>query len=71
LYNEQSIADTRKTISDLRTNGLLRRYFPQGTDFMTLSEEEIKLAIDNLNHRPRKPEVTKPLMNYLQASKRY
>ena len=36
------------------TNGLLRRYFPKGTDFMTLSEEEIQLAVDNLNHRPRK-----------------
>jgi IS30 family transposase len=54
LYNEQPIADTRKTISDLRSNGLLRRYFPKGTDFMTLSEEKIQLAVDNLNHKSRK-----------------
>jgi IS30 family transposase len=26
------------------TNGLLRRYLPKGTDFMTLSEEEIQAA---------------------------
>ncbi len=36
------------------TNGLLRRYFPKGTDFMTLSESEIQAAVDRLNHRPRK-----------------
>jgi len=36
-----------------------------------LSEEEIQLAIDNFNHRPRKPEAIKPLMNYLQGSQRY
>jgi IS30 family transposase len=36
------------------TNGLLRRYFPKGTDFMMLSEEEIQVAVDKLNHRPRK-----------------
>ena len=36
------------------TNGLLRRYFPKGTDFMALSEKEIQSAVDKLNHRPRK-----------------
>lgn len=36
------------------TNGLLRRFFPKGTDFMALSEEEIQAAVDKLNHRPRK-----------------
>jgi len=36
------------------TNGLLRRYFPKGTDFMALSEEEIQDAVNKLNHRPRK-----------------
>jgi len=36
------------------TNGLLRRYFPKGTDFMALGEEEIQAAVYKLNHRPRK-----------------
>lgn len=36
------------------TNGLLRRYFPKGTDFMELTEDEIQSAVDQLNHRPRK-----------------
>lgn len=36
------------------TNGLLRRYFPKGTDFMKLSEEEIQTAVNKLNHHSRK-----------------
>lgn len=36
------------------TNGLLRRYFPKGTDFMKLSDKAIEAAVDRLNHRPRK-----------------
>lgn len=36
------------------TNGLLRRYFPKGTDFMMLSEEEIQTAVNKLNHHSRK-----------------
>lgn len=36
------------------TNGLLRRYFPKGTDFMALTEDEIQSAVEQLNHRPRK-----------------
>lgn len=36
------------------TNGLIRQYFPKGTDFSKVSIEEIKLAQHQLNHRPRK-----------------
>lgn len=36
------------------TNGLLRRYFPKGTNFLKLSEGELEKAVDMLNHRPRK-----------------
>jgi len=35
-------------------NGLLRRYFPKGTDFATVSEEELRAVIEEINHRPRK-----------------
>lgn len=35
-------------------NGLVRDFFPKGTDFATLSEEEVKRVERNLNHRPRK-----------------
>ena len=36
------------------TNGLIRQYFPKGTDFSLVSEEEIKFAQERLNNRPRK-----------------
>ncbi len=36
------------------TNGLIRQYFPKGTDFAQVSEEEIKKVQRELNDRPRK-----------------
>jgi IS30 family transposase len=37
-----------------QTNGLIRQYFPKGTDFATISELEIKKVENLLNNRPRK-----------------
>ena len=37
-----------------QTNGLIRQYFPKGTDFATISETEIKKVEYLLNNRPRK-----------------
>ena len=36
------------------TNGLIRWYFPKGTDFATIPDEMIKAVEDALNNRPRK-----------------
>lgn len=36
------------------TNGLLRQYFPKGSDLSKISLEEIKRVQDELNDRPRK-----------------
>lgn len=36
------------------TNGLIRRYFPKGTDFNNISEEQLKAVEYSLNNRPRK-----------------
>jgi IS30 family transposase len=36
------------------TNGLLRQYFPKGTDLSRWSAEEIQAVATALNHRPRK-----------------
>ena len=36
------------------TNGLIRQYFPKGTDFSKVRLKEIKFAQDRLNNRPRK-----------------
>jgi IS30 family transposase len=32
----------------------LRQYFPKGTDFTTITNEQIVQAQERLNHRPRK-----------------
>ena len=36
------------------TNGLLRQYFPKGTNFKTINQAEIRRAENRLNNRPRK-----------------
>lgn len=36
------------------TNGLIRQYFPKGTDFSTVSRADIKRVQHELNDRPRK-----------------
>lgn len=36
------------------TNGLIRQYFPKGTDFATVPEAQIEAVIRPLNTRPRK-----------------
>lgn len=40
--------------SNENANGLIRRYFPKGTDFRTISDEEIQQVEYLLNTRPRK-----------------
>ncbi len=41
--------------SNENTNGLIRKYFPKGTDFAQAGEERIQEVEDKLNLRPRKP----------------
>ena len=40
--------------SNENANGLIRQYFPKGTNFADLSDEDIRKAEMRLNHRPRK-----------------
>jgi IS30 family transposase len=40
--------------SNENTNGLLRQYFPKGTDFATVAAAELDAVADELNDRPRK-----------------
>ncbi|HEY5574401.1 MAG TPA: IS30 family transposase [Anaerolineales bacterium] len=35
-------------------NGLIRDFFPKGTDFATITDEDVRRVEKNLNHRPRK-----------------
>jgi transposase, IS30 family len=36
------------------TNGLVRQYFPKGSDFTSITDEAIAEVMQRLNHRPRK-----------------
>lgn len=36
------------------TNGLIRRFFPKGTDFSNVTKKQLRDAQNNLNNRPRK-----------------
>ena len=35
-------------------NGLIRRYLPKGTDFSTISQQELDDIVEEINNRPRK-----------------
>lgn len=35
-------------------NGLLRQFFPKGSEFATVTQMDVDRAVRNLNHRPRK-----------------
>ena len=37
-----------------RTNGLIRRYFPKGKTFATLTHDDVAQVVWRLNHRPRR-----------------
>ena len=36
------------------TNGLLRRYFPKGSDFSKVTDDRLAAVVKKINHRPRK-----------------
>ena len=40
--------------SNENINGLIRRYFPKGTDFVNITDKELQLALYKINHLPRK-----------------
>ena len=46
-------------------NGLIRRFFPKGTDFDTITEEEIQYVEDWINNRPMK------VLNYMTPNEKY
>mgnify|MGYP001558650956 FL=1 len=46
-------------------NWHLRYYFPKGTDFRTVSDEELQDVVDEINNRPRK------ILGYMSAQEKF
>ena len=53
IYFAHPYASWERGINE-NTNGLIRQYFPKGTDFNKVTDEQIQHVIDRLNDRPRK-----------------
>lgn len=52
IYFAHPYASWERGINE-NTNGLIRQYFPKGTDFNKVSDEDIEYVMNRLNNRPR------------------
>jgi len=51
------------------TNGLIRQYFPKGSDFSSITDDQISFVKERLNDRPRKClDFQSPIMVFSQSS---
>ena len=53
IYFAQPYASWQRGTNE-HTNGLIRRFFPKGTNFLSITAKEVDLVVELLNHRPRK-----------------
>ena len=52
VYFAHPYASWERGINE-NTNGLIRQYFPKGTDFNDVTDEQIECVMARLNNRPR------------------
>lgn len=52
VYFAHPYASWERGINE-NTNGLIRQYFPKGTDFSKVTDEQVQFVMDRLNSRPR------------------
>jgi len=52
IYFAHPYASWERGINE-NTNGFICQYFPKGTDFSNVTEEEIMFVMNHLNNRPR------------------
>ncbi len=53
IYFAHPYASWERGINE-NTNGLIRQYFPKGTDFNEVTDDEVAAVMERLNNRPRK-----------------
>jgi transposase, IS30 family len=53
IYFAHPYASWERGINE-NTNGLIRQYFPKGTDFNQITDEQVQWVMNRLNNRPRK-----------------
>lgn len=53
IYFAHPYASWERGINE-NTNGLIRQYFPKGTDFNQVTDSQVQWVMDRLNNRPRK-----------------
>jgi len=53
IYFAHPYASWERGINE-NTNGLIRQYFPKGSDFSEITNEDVQHVMDRLNNRPRK-----------------
>jgi IS30 family transposase len=53
LYFAHPYSSWERVINE-NTNGLIRQYFPKGTDFNQVTDKQVKQVMEKLNNRPRK-----------------
>lgn len=53
VYNAEPYRSWQRGLNE-NTNGLLRRFFPKGTDFSLISREEVAMAVEKINNLPRR-----------------
>ncbi|QIL89597.1 IS30 family transposase [Microbulbifer sp. SH-1] len=52
IYFAHPYASWQRGINE-NTNGLIRQYFPKGTDFNKVTDDQVRFVMDRLNSRPR------------------
>ena len=53
VYNAEPYRSWQRGLNE-NTNGLLRRFFPKGTDFSLVQPEEVAIAVEKINNLPRR-----------------
>jgi IS30 family transposase len=53
IYFADPYSDRQRGLNE-NTNGLIRQYFPKGTNFKDMTNKNFALVVKKINHRPRK-----------------